>query len=66
MPTNVSVAQDELGAAVEIYLDSGELISHGVSTIIDLTGDVPCLLREGTLTVEKVRQVVPNLVIETG
>jgi len=64
LPVSVSPVQDELGTSVEVYLDSGDIQSPGASTIIDLTGDAPRLLREGALTVSNVRRVVSNLSIE--
>ncbi|HEV2345474.1 MAG TPA: L-threonylcarbamoyladenylate synthase [Actinocrinis sp.] len=56
-----SAAQDQLGTSVEIYLDGGPTADSVPSSIVDLTGDVPKLLREGALSFEEIAKVVPNI-----
>jgi L-threonylcarbamoyladenylate synthase len=60
--TTASEAQDQLGTAVEIYLDGGPTADNVPSSIVDLTGDEPRLLREGALTFDQLAKVVSNLV----
>lgn len=56
--TNVADAQAQLGHSVAVYLDGGES-QHGVaSTIVDLTGAVPRILREGAVATEAVAEVL--------
>ena len=46
-------AQLQLGAAVSVYLDGGPAPESGLpSTIVDLTGDVPVVLRAGAIPAE--------------
>ena len=59
--TTASEAQDQLGASVEVYLDGGRTADVVPSTIVDLTGDAPALLREGALSYDELLKVVPNL-----
>jgi tRNA threonylcarbamoyl adenosine modification protein (Sua5/YciO/YrdC/YwlC family) len=59
--TTASEAQDQLGTAVDVYLDGGPTQDNVPSTIVDLTGDAPKLLREGALSFEQLLKVVPNL-----
>jgi tRNA threonylcarbamoyl adenosine modification protein (Sua5/YciO/YrdC/YwlC family) len=59
--TTASEAQDQLGTAVDVYLDGGPTTDSVPSSIIDLTGEVPRLLREGALTFEEIAKVVTNL-----
>ena len=55
-------AQDQLGDAVSVYLDAGKVGGQGgASSIVDVTGTVPVLLREGALTFEQLREVAPTL-----
>jgi tRNA threonylcarbamoyl adenosine modification protein (Sua5/YciO/YrdC/YwlC family) len=54
-------ARDQLGYAVRVYLEAGPGPDTVPSTIVDVTGDVPRVLREGALPVEKLRDVVPDL-----
>jgi tRNA threonylcarbamoyl adenosine modification protein (Sua5/YciO/YrdC/YwlC family) len=50
-------AERQLGESVAVYLDSGECASGLASTIVDLTGGVPRLLRKGVISVEQLREV---------
>jgi L-threonylcarbamoyladenylate synthase len=59
--TTASEAQDQLGTSVEIYLDGGQTADNVPSSIVDLTGDTPKLLREGALSFEQLTKVVSNL-----
>jgi tRNA A37 threonylcarbamoyladenosine synthetase subunit TsaC/SUA5/YrdC len=47
---------------VSVYLDGGEVPIGLPSTILDLTGDAPRVVREGAVALDAIRQVVPNLV----
>ena len=54
-------AARQLGLAVEVYLDAGEVTDPIPSTILDLTADRPRLLRTGALSLEQLRELVPDL-----
>lgn len=49
-PEDIKTAEDQLGENVELYLDSGPCRFKSQSTILDLTHDVPKILREGVIT----------------
>jgi tRNA threonylcarbamoyl adenosine modification protein (Sua5/YciO/YrdC/YwlC family) len=51
-------AQQQLGEAVSVYLDDGPTSGTVPSTILDLTGVVPTLLRAGAVSVDRLRTVV--------
>ena len=55
-------AQEMLGDDVDIYVDGGVRDSGMSSTIIDLSGDVPRILRRGPITAEELREIVPELI----
>jgi L-threonylcarbamoyladenylate synthase len=59
-PLTVADAQGQLGDAVAIYLDGGPA-DQEQSTIVDVTGRRPRLLREGALSLPELREVVPDL-----
>lgn len=61
VPTTASEAQDQLGTLVDVYLDGGPTTDSVPSTIIDLTGETPRLLREGALTFDEIAKVAANL-----
>ncbi len=59
-----SDAREALGEAVTVYLDGGDAPTGTLaSTIIDLTGPVPAVRREGTVTVEQLQEVVDELMV---
>ena len=55
--TTADDAQKQLGSAIAVYLDGGPTEGPMASTIIDLTGDVPRLLRAGVIPIDKIREV---------
>ena len=57
-PTTAQMAKDQLGKAVTVNLDGGETDIGKPSTIIDLSGDHPYLLREGALSAEEIGEVL--------
>ncbi|MFJ9541941.1 L-threonylcarbamoyladenylate synthase [Streptomyces sp. NPDC101225] len=60
-PETCDAAQDMLGDSVSVYLDGGPTPGNVPSSIVDVTGRVPVLLREGALSPEELRKVVPDL-----
>jgi tRNA threonylcarbamoyl adenosine modification protein (Sua5/YciO/YrdC/YwlC family) len=61
--TTCDEAVEMLGDAVSIYLDAGPSPSSIASTIIDVTGEAPRLLRAGPLGEDHLRDVVADLVV---
>jgi L-threonylcarbamoyladenylate synthase len=57
--TTAGEAQSQLGEAVSVYLDGGPCAGNVPSTILDLTGTVPRMLRAGVITIDQLRKVVP-------
>jgi L-threonylcarbamoyladenylate synthase len=64
MPTTATEAEAQLGDAVAVYLDAGPCPGDVPSTIVDLTGSVPRLLRPGVISVERLQEVVPLALAE--
>ncbi len=54
-------AARQLGTAVEVYLDGGTVGGSGASTIVDLTGERPRLLRAGAVPEADLRALLPDL-----
>jgi L-threonylcarbamoyladenylate synthase len=50
-------AEAQLGESVEVYLDDGPSGEAAPSSIVDLTGAVPRLLRAGAISEERLREV---------
>jgi L-threonylcarbamoyladenylate synthase len=55
--TTADEAQQQLGEAVSVYLDGGPCADNVPSTILDLTGAIPTLLRAGAIPVDRLRTV---------
>ncbi|XVU30644.1 L-threonylcarbamoyladenylate synthase [Actinoplanes sp. CA-054009] len=61
-PNTADEARDQLEYAVRVYLEAGPALDPAPSTIVDVTGDVPRVLRNGAVPFEKLRDVVPEIV----
>lgn len=59
--TTAQEAQDQLDYSVRVYLEAGACPDPVPSTIVDVTGELPRVLREGAIPFEKLRDVVPDL-----
>ena len=59
-PSTYEDAFGQLGDAVEVYLDGGPTGASVASTIVDATSDVPRVLRVGAISVDELREVVPE------
>jgi L-threonylcarbamoyladenylate synthase len=56
--TTVAGVEEQLGDAVGVYLDGGEMPGEPTSTVVDLTGDTPRVLRAGAVSVEALSSVI--------
>jgi tRNA threonylcarbamoyl adenosine modification protein (Sua5/YciO/YrdC/YwlC family) len=61
-PMTVTDAEIQLGNMVAVYLDGGPTTDTTPSTILDLTGGAPRLLREGAVTRAQLVEVVGTVV----
>ena len=55
-------AREQLGEAVAVYLDGGPAAAQVASTIVDVTAEVPKVVRAGAISADELRSVVPDLV----
>ncbi|NMN98986.1 L-threonylcarbamoyladenylate synthase [Antrihabitans stalactiti] len=60
----VDEAREQFGEAVGVYLDGGESVDPVASTIVDLTGDQPRILREGAVATADIADVL-GMPVET-
>lgn len=56
--TTALAARQQLGDSVSVYLDAGEATAGEPSTIVDLTGAVPSVLRQGAVSIERLAEVL--------
>ncbi|MGW7684107.1 L-threonylcarbamoyladenylate synthase [Kribbella sp. NPDC054772] len=57
-------AEEQLGESVAVYLDGAAVTGGEPSTIVDITGDTPRVVRVGALSVEQLRAIVPEVATE--
>lgn len=57
-PTTAAAVQEELGDQVDLILDGGDCEVGLESTIIDMSGRQPVILRPGMITLEEISQVL--------
>jgi tRNA A37 threonylcarbamoyladenosine synthetase subunit TsaC/SUA5/YrdC len=60
--TTAQQAYEQLGESVAVYLDAGPVPIGEPSSIVDLTGPQPRLVRAGAVTAAALQEVVPTLV----
>jgi tRNA threonylcarbamoyl adenosine modification protein (Sua5/YciO/YrdC/YwlC family) len=61
-PRTAEEAQEQLEYSVRVYLEAGVAVDPAPSTVVDVTGDVPRVLRNGAVPFDKLRDVVPDIV----
>ncbi|MFG1816953.1 L-threonylcarbamoyladenylate synthase [Kribbella sp. NPDC049174] len=54
-------AEEQLADSVAVYLDGGTATGGQPSTIVDITGDTPHVVRLGALSLAQLRAVVPEV-----
>lgn len=57
---------EDFDQELDMVLDGGESTIGVESTVIDLTGDTPTILRPGGLSAEDLQAMIPELQIKTG
>ncbi|WP_330682893.1 L-threonylcarbamoyladenylate synthase [[Clostridium] aminophilum] len=63
-PTRAGHVYEDLNGKIEVILDGGPVGIGVESTIVDVTEDVPTLLRPGAVTMEMLREVVGEVRID--
>nr|WP_082608486.1 L-threonylcarbamoyladenylate synthase [Oerskovia enterophila] len=58
---DVTTAQEQLGDSVTVYLDGGDAPGGVASTIVDATGPHLRVVREGAVSLERMRVIAPVL-----
>ena len=59
-------AYSQFGDKVDLVIDGGKCPGGRESTIIDVTGEVPKILREGAIPEKKLRQVCESIIFRQG
>ena len=56
--TTAKEVEEQLGSAVDLIVDGGATPGPISSTVVDLSGDRPTILREGRITLEDIRRAI--------
>lgn len=65
-PTKASHVAEDLSGKIEMILDGGDVAVGLESTIIDLTEEIPTILRPGAVTLEMLKSVLGEVRIDPG
>ena len=65
-PTNAQTVADDLGSGVAMILDAGECRVGVESTVLDVSGEIPVLLRPGGVSMEELRAFLGRVDLPVG
>jgi len=61
VPPTVAEIESALAPGVDLFLDAGVLPARPPSTVVDVSGPIPRLLRQGAVPKERIAMIVPEL-----
>lgn len=65
-----SITADEVhsqfGDKIDFVIDGGRCLGGKESTVVDVTGEVPVILREGAISLEELDRVCPSIMFKEG
>jgi L-threonylcarbamoyladenylate synthase len=65
-PTQASHVLEDLHGRIDLILDGGATLLGIESTVLDLSGETPTILRPGATTIEMLREVLPTVVMRAS
>lgn len=65
-PLTAAEVRSQFGDKIDMVIDGGRCSGGRESTIVDLTGEIPVILREGAISSEELRRVCGNIIIREG
>jgi len=65
-PLTAEEVYSQLGDKIDLIIDGGRCPGGKESTIVDVTGETPIVLREGAISMEELGQVCENIVLKKG
>ncbi len=63
-PTSFNHVKEDMYGKIEMIIDGGSTGIGLESTVLDLSGDTPMILRPGGITIEQLREVLPDVVVD--
>ena len=65
-PLTAEEVHSQLGDKIDLIIDSGRRPGGKESTIVDVTGETPVILREGAISREALEQVCGTILLKEG
>jgi len=65
-PLTAEEVYSQLGDRVDLIIDGGRCPEGKESTVVDVTGKIPVVLREGAISREELKQVCGNIILKEG
>jgi L-threonylcarbamoyladenylate synthase len=65
-PTTAAHVVSMLGDKVDFIVDGGPCAVGVESTVVDMTAEVPVILRPGGMPVERIREVIGDVIVDSG
>ena len=65
-PTRASHVLDDLAGRIDLVVDGGATEVGVESTVLDLSGDVPTILRPGAISIEMLRAILPRVEVRSS
>jgi len=62
-PTKANHVIEDLGSEIDLIIDGGKADIGIESTVLDLTGDIPTILRPGGISFENIKSIIPKLIV---
>jgi L-threonylcarbamoyladenylate synthase len=63
-PLTAQEVYSQLGDKIDLIIDGGRCPGGKESTIVDVTGETPVVLREGAISIEELEQICENIVLK--
>ena len=64
-PTTAQHVMDDLGGRIDMIIDGGRVVIGVESTVIDVTGKIPVLLRPGGVGIEELQEIIGRIRVST-
>ena len=61
-PVSSEVVRDQLADAVDLVIDGGECPGGQASTVVDVSGDIPVLVRQGAVPIDEIKLIAGAIV----
>jgi L-threonylcarbamoyladenylate synthase len=65
-PLTADGVRSQFGDRIDFIIDGGRCPGGRESTIVDVTGETPVVLREGAVSVEELRRVCGSIILKEG